>query len=56
MTDQSAGWEWMQAEEEMQQLILEALDAAADHRATEEQIRLLAWQAGVTWKPHERNA
>ena len=56
MTDQSAGWEQMQADLEMQQMILEALDAAAEGKASEEQIRLLAWHAGVTWKPNERTA
>ena len=55
MTDQSAGWEWMQAEQEMQELIQAALDAAMAGTASEEQVRLLAWQAGMTnWTPHER--
>ena len=55
MTDQSAGWEWMQAEQELQEMISEALDAAMAGKATEEQVRLLAWQAGMTnWKPNGR--
>lgn len=51
-----AGWEWMQAEQELQELISEALDAALAGKATEEQVKLLAWQAGLTdWKPNVRN-
>ena len=47
----NADWEWMQAELDMQQLIEEALDAAAEGKASDEQLRLLAWQAGLTnWK------
>jgi hypothetical protein len=50
-----AGWEWMQAELEMQEMLWQALDAAAAGTATEEQLRLIAWQAGLTtWKPQER--
>ena len=52
----AAGWEWMQAEQEMQELIQVALDAALAGKATEEQVRLLAWQAGMTnWKPSHRS-
>ena len=47
----------MQAEQEMQELIQAALDAALAGTASEEQVRLLAWQAGMTnWKPNERKA
>ena len=49
----NAGWEWIQAEQEMQELIQAALDAALAGTASEEQVRLLAWQAGMTnWKPN----
>lgn len=44
-----------QAEQEMQQMICEALDRCANGEATEEDLRLLAWQAGVAfWKPHQQ--
>jgi uncharacterized protein YbcV (DUF1398 family) len=45
----------MEAELEMQEMITQALDAAAAGKATEEQVRLLAWQAGMTnWKPNQQ--
>ncbi len=52
-------YEQQQAEEELQQMICDALDRCAAAGADEESLRLLAWQAGVTyWKPnaHARTA
>lgn len=43
-----------QAELELQQMICEALDRCFEKGADEESLKLLAWQAGVSyWKPTE---
>lgn len=50
---ENMGWEAAQADLEMRQMLEEALNAAAAGQATDEQLRLLAWQAGLTdWKPN----
>jgi uncharacterized protein YbcV (DUF1398 family) len=44
--------EYHQAELEMQEMICDALERCANGQATEEDLRLLAWQAGVShWNP-----
>jgi hypothetical protein len=46
---------WQQQEQlEQQQRIEEALAHAAEHRATREDILLLAWASGVKYQPKER--
>lgn len=51
----AADWEWMQAELELQEMLTQALDAAAEGIASDEQLKLLAWQAGLTnWKPERK--
>lgn len=55
----NAGFEWIQAELEMQEMIQRALDRCADAGVPEEDLKLLAWHAGMTnWKPnaHARTA
>jgi hypothetical protein len=51
----SAGWEWQQAEQELQEELAAALDRCHEKGAKEDDLRLLAWQAGLTtWKPTKK--
>jgi hypothetical protein len=51
-----AGWEMQdQADRELQQMMCEALDRCLKAGAKQDDLKLLAWQAGLTnWKPTEQ--